>query len=388
MTNRIAEIFRNIFGDEPLVARAPGRINILGEHTDYNEGFVLPAAIDKHVYVAVSGRSDSRVHLYSADFSEQLEYTLQDIQPVKSWATYILGVARGMMSRGYRLEGFNIVVAGEIPQGAGLSSSAALECAVVVALDRLFALNMGRMEMVMIAREAEEMFAGVRCGVMDQFASMFGKKDHVIKLDCRSLVYEYLPLQMCEHTIVLFNTNVKHSLASSAYNQRRQQCEQGVTWVQEEVSDIRSLRDVTLTMLEAYVAPRDTTIYRRCRYVIEEIERLSYACRDLLEGNIGALGKKMFATHEGLSEGYEVSCKELDFLVGAAKRYPVISGARMMGGGFGGCTINLVTGDFMDEISLSMTRQYSNAGLGELSTYIVKTADGAEIVRDKTETYV
>ena len=286
IVNNLKKIFKEKYSDEPLIVRSPGRVNIIGEHTDYNEGFVLPAAIDKAIYVAVSKRSDERIHLYSIDYHQSFEVELQDIQPTKNWATYILGVVHQLVERGHEVVGFNLAIDGDVPIGAGLSSSAAVECAVVYALNELFALGISRMEMVLIAQKAEHTFAGVMCGIMDQFASMFGKKDHVIKLDCRSLAYEYRPLKLDGYKLVLFNTNVKHSLSSSAYNERRQQCEQGVAWVREQHPHVNSLRDVTMEMLRENVLPKDKLVYTRCKFVVEEIQRLLTACDDLESGNI------------------------------------------------------------------------------------------------------
>lgn len=276
--------------------------------------------------------------------------------------------------------GFNLVLDGEVPIGAGLSSSAAVECAVVFALNELFALGLAQMEMVRIAQKAEHTYSGVLCGIMDMFASMFGKKDQVIKLDCRSLAYEYKPLKIDGYSLVLFNTNVKHSLASSAYNTRRQQCEQGVAWVQQHYSEVKSLRDVNLTMLNEYVLAKDQEVYQKCRFIIEEIERLQLACDDLEHGRMDALGQKMFQTHEGLSKAYEVSCKELDFLVDAVKGNPAVLGSRMMGGGFGGCTINIVKNEAIASLSEQLASSYKAAMNLELTPIIVNTSDGTERV--------
>ena len=378
---KVTDTFQTTFGSkEALIVRSPGRVNIIGEHTDYNEGFVLPAAIDKAIYVAIGKRTDDAVHLYSVDFKEKYSVEISAIKPTENWATYILGVVDELIKRGYNVGGFNLVLDGDIPIGAGLSSSAAVECAVVFALNELFGFGINKMEMVTIAQKAEHHFSGVMCGIMDMFASMFGKKDHVIKLDCRSLEYEYKPFVLDGYKIVLFNTNVKHSLASSAYNERRQQCEQGVAWVKEHHPQVSSLRDASMSMLQQHVQPKDEIVFSRCKYVVEEIERLLNGCNDLENGDIHSLGKKMFATHEGLSKLYEVSCKELDFLADAVKNNPAVLGARMMGGGFGGCTINLVKEDAITELVETISTSYKASMQLDLSTYISKIENGTEVI--------
>ena len=371
--------YKELFGDEPLLVRSPGRVNIIGEHTDYNEGFVLPAAIDKAIYVAVGKRTDEEIHLYAVDFTESYSVSITDLQPTKTWVTYILGVADQLIKRGHNIGGFNLVIDGDVPLGAGLSSSAAVECATVFALNELFALGIDRMEMVKIAQTAEQVYAGVMCGIMDQFASMFGKKDQLIKLDCRSLEYEYKPLVLEGYKLVLFNTNVKHSLASTEYNTRRQQCEQGVAWIMQHQPEVHSLRDASLQMLTDYVLPQDGLIYKRCKYVVEEIQRLQNACAFLEKGDIVSVGKKMFETHDGLSKDYEVSCPELDYLVDAVKNNPAVLGARMMGGGFGGCTINIIREDAVDEISGQLGPAYQAAMQLQLSAHIVSIGEGTSV---------
>ena len=293
MEKIVTDIFLEKFGDTPLIVRSPGRINIIGEHTDYNEGFVLPAAINKFIYVGVSKRDDDSIMLYAHTFRQSHQSKLSSVAPNDmGWPNYILGVVNQLQQNGYKVGGFNLVIDGNIPNGAGLSSSAALECATIFALNELFTLHLSRISMIKMAQHAEHEFAGMKCGIMDQFASMFGKKDHAIRLDCRTLEFEYVPLNLQSYRIVLFNTNVRHSLVSTEYNTRRAQCEQGVTWIKKYEHQVNSLRDVTIEMLDKYVLGKDRLIYKRCRYVVEENIRLLYGCEDLKTGNLKALGGK------------------------------------------------------------------------------------------------
>jgi len=365
---------------ETIVVRSPGRINLIGEHTDYNEGFVLPAAIDKAVYVAVEKNSGDSISLFSVDFNEKIETSIAAIKPEPGkWQTYILGVVDQLVKKGKAVQGFKLVIYGDVPLGAGLSSSAAVECAAAFALNELFDLQIPKIGLVKIAQLAEHAFAGVKCGIMDQFASMFGKKDQVIKLDCRSLDYEYFPVQMEGYKIVLLDSMVKHSLASTEYNVRRGQCEEGVALIRNKFPEVKSLRDVSVAMIDDCLS--DTGIIdRRCRYVVEENTRLQEGCKDLLKGDLAAFGQKMFATHKGLSEQYEVSCKELDLLVESVSQLPEVIGARMMGGGFGGCTINLVKATAIDTVIQTVTERYISVFRNEPKAYIVQIEDGTSVI--------
>jgi galactokinase len=370
-----------LFSGDPVVVRSPGRVNIIGEHTDYNDGFVLPAAIDKASYVAAGLRDDDTIQLFAEEFGEPYNLTLSSLAPSdKGWPNYILGVVDQLIKSGHAIKGFNLVLSGNVPIGAGLSSSASIECATAFALNELFQLSIPKLEIVKMAQRAEHLYAGVRVGIMDMFASVFGKKDHVIKLDCRSLDYEYVPLKMDGFKIVLFNTNIEHSLASSEYNTRRQQCEAGVALIKKHHPGVVSLRDATMNMLHQYVEPADALIYKRCKYVVEEKERLLAGCEDLKRGDIKALGQKMYQTHDGLSKEYEVSCKELDFLVDRVRTNEAVLGARMMGGGFGGCTINLVKDDAIEKLVQETTAAYAQHMNRELLTYIAQIEDGTSVV--------
>lgn len=373
----VAEIYHNLFNDAPLIVHSPGRINLLGEHTDYNEGFVLPAAIDKYVKVAIGKRLDNNVVLYAVSFNERYEAKLEDIKPEKgSWTNYVIGVADQLIKRSHSIGGFNLVIDGDVPSGAGMSSSAAVECAVCFAINELFGLRLSKMDIVLISQAAEHTYAGVKCGIMDQFASVYGKKGNAIKLDCKTLNYDYIPLDLEGYKIVLFNTNVKHNLASSGYNTRRAQCEEGVGLIKKYHPEVESLRDVTKEMLQHI---SDPLVRLRCQYVIEENRRLLAGCEDLQKGDLKAFGKKMFRTHEGLKNEYEVSCAELDWLVDAVKDKEGVAGARMMGGGFGGCTINIIREDMIGKIEQELAEAYPKAMGKKLSAYIAMPAGGATV---------
>lgn len=365
-----------------VIVRSPGRVNIIGEHADYNNGFVLPAAIDKAAYLAVSLRDDNEIHLTAIDLNETFSTTVEELKPIGniSWPNYILGAAAQFLKRNISLPGFNAVLTSDIPIGAGLSSSAAVECATVFALNHLLQTNIERVEMVTMAQKAEHEYAGVKCGIMDQFASMMGKANQVIKLDCRSLEFEYVPFKLDGIKIVLLNTNVKHSLASSEYNTRRLECMQAVEMIQAYHPEVFSLRDATVEMLNQYVLPFNNVVYQRSRFVVDEMERLNQACQFLQEDNIIALGDCMFKTHDGLSSQYEVSCKELDYLVDFVRSRKEVIGARMMGGGFGGCTINLVQYDKIDTLINSIKPAYEEAMGLPLNYYIATIQNGTEVI--------
>ena len=382
MIKELKKVFQQNFQTEPIIVRSPGRINIIGEHTDYNEGFVLPAAIDKAAYIAVSLRDDDEIHLVAMDLNENFSVNLKDLKPVGdvSWPNYILGSAAQFLKRGVQLPGFNAVLTSDVPMGAGLSSSAAVECATVFALNELLQTDLDRLTMVRMAQKAEHEYAGVMCGIMDQFASMMGKKDYVIKLDCRSLEYEYVPFKLEGLKVLLLNTSVKHSLASSEYNTRRKECETAVEWVKQNVEGINSLRNVSEEMLNKYVLPNDELIDKRSRYVVQEINRLLEGCNDLQSGDLAALGKKMFTTHDGLSKMYEVSCKELDWLVNKVKNNTNVIGSRMLGGGFGGCTINLVKETAIDELVADLKLAYEKEMELPLVYYVASIENGTELI--------
>jgi galactokinase len=383
MKTQLAQYFFEQYHHQPtVIVRSPGRVNIIGEHADYNNGFVLPAAIDKAAYLAVSLRDDQEIHLTALDLNEKFSTTVDELKPIGdvSWPNYILGSAAQYLKHGIQLPGFNAVLTSNVPIGAGLSSSAAVECATVFALNHLLKTNIERVAMVAMAQKAEHEYAGVMCGIMDQFASMMGKANQVIKLDCRSLEYEYVPFKLDGIKILLLNTNVKHSLASSEYNTRRLECMQAVEMIQAYHPEVQSLRDATVEMLDQYVLPFNDLVYQRSRFVVDEMERLNQACQFLQDDNIPALGNCMFKTHDGLSRQYEVSCKELDYLVDFVRSRKEVIGARMMGGGFGGCTINLVQEDKIESLINSIKPAYEEAMGLPLDYYIATIQNGTEII--------
>lgn len=373
----IASKFQELFDKAPLIVRSPGRVNLIGEHTDYNQGLVLPAAINKNIFVAAGIRADREIHLHSLDLGESYTGNLDNMTASgKLWPDYLLGVADQLVKHGHILQGFNIVFAGDIPQGAGLSSSAALECATAFALNKLYALGLDKMALAKTAQHAENEFVGVKCGLMDQFASTFGQNKSVIKLDCRSFEYEYIPFLATDIKVVLLDTRVTHSLATSAYNERRAQCEKGVELIREHAGEVHSLRDATPAMLDEFVRPYDELIFRRCSYVVSEIRRVEDAAADLRNNDFEAFGKRMYASHDGLQHLYEVSCAELDVLVDLVRDDTLVLGARMMGGGFGGCTINLVQSGHVDTLIERVSKNYFEQTGLELKAYVSEIAAG------------
>ena len=377
--------FQQIFKKEPMIIRAPGRINLIGEHTDYNDGFVMPAAVDKEMFFGISPSSDRRSVIFSIKYNEQFEVDLDDPKPVEkpAWANYLLGVLFQFGENGYPVKPFYCVFGGNIPLGAGMSSSAALECGFAFALSEMNMHNVPKLQMVKMAQWSEHHFVGVKCGIMDQFASVMGKTGNVIVLDCRSVTHRYAPLDLKEYGIILLDTRVKHSLVDSAYNQRRMECESGVKQLQTQYPEVKSLRDVTVEMLEEHQGRFEAGVYHRCLYVVQEILRVQAASADLDGGDLKSFGEKMFETHEGLSLLYEVSCKELDFLVERARKFKGVLGARMMGGGFGGCTINLVSNSLAESFITQMTTEYKLAFNIDMAAYRVKVVDGTGLVPDE-----
>ncbi|MBC3786691.1 galactokinase [Spirosoma utsteinense] len=380
LLTQLTASYEDAFQTTPLLICSPGRVNLIGEHTDYNEGFVLPAAIDKAIYLAVGVRTDDAIHLIAHDLNETHTSSLGNLVPTHTWADYILGVVAQFRLAGHQLGGFNCVFGGTIPIGAGLSSSAALENGVGFALNELYQTGLDRLTLLKLSQKAENDFVGAKVGIMDMFASMMGRAGHVIKLDCRSLDYEYAPFSMDNIRIVLCDSQVKHSLVTSEYNTRRAECESGVRFLKIFYPEINSLRDVTMAMLDLHLRDTQPLIYRRCAYVVQENQRLLDGVAALEADDLATFGQLMYGSHEGLSQWYEVSCPELDTLVGIARRQPGVLGARMMGGGFGGCTINLVREDALDAFMAVITKQYKATTGKDTYIHVCKIEDGTHLI--------
>ena len=352
-------------------------MNLIGEHTDYNGGFVLPGAIDKGMLACIKVNGTDKVRAFAVDLNEYAEFGMQeDDAPEQSWARYIFGVIREIMKRGGQVKGFDTAFSGDVPLGAGLSSSAALESTYAFALNDMFKLGIDKFDLAKIGQATEHNYIGVKCGIMDQFASVFGKEGHLIRLDCRSLEYEYVPFNPKGYKVVLIDSVVKHELASSAYNKRRESCETVVKAIQKRHPEVELLRDADMAMLAEVKGEVTAEDYMRAEYVIEEIQRLLDACEALKKGDYKTVGEKMYGTHEGMSKLYEVSCEELDFLNDIAKKCGVI-GSRVMGGGFGGCTINLVPEDKYDTFVDTAVKEFTHKFGKEPKVYPVKIGDGS-----------
>lgn len=377
MQEQISIKFKELFQTEGSFFASPGRINLIGEHTDYNGGFVFPGAVDKGMIAEIKPNGTGTVRAYALDLSDYAEFGLtEEAAPKASWARYIFGVCREIIKRGGNIQGFDTVFAGDVPLGAGMSSSAALESTFAFALNELFALGIDKFELAKIGQSTEHNYCGVKCGIMDQFASVFGKAGSLIRLDCRSLEYKYYPFNPVGYKLVLVDSVVKHELASSAYNKRRQSCENVVAAIRRNHPQVEFLRDATMEMLSEVKADISAEDYMRAEYVIEEIQRVLDVCDALEHGDYETVGAKMYATHHGMSKLYEVSCEELDFLNDIAKECGV-TGSRVMGGGFGGCTINLVKEELYDHFIQTAVSAYKEKYGREPKIYDVVISDGA-----------
>ena len=376
MKDKLRTAFIERFSSSPIFYASAGRINLIGEHTDYNGGFVFPGAIDKYIMTAININGTDKVRLYSVDMNQYTEFGLrEEDKPAEQWACYVFGVCREVIKRGFEVKGFDAVFAGDVPLGAGLSSSAALESCFAYALNDLFNDNkISIFELALIGQSTEHNYCGVNCGIMDQFASVFGKKDCLMRLDCRSLEFKYFPFKPLGYKLVLVNSQVKHELVDSPYNKRRESCERVA-----KTLGVETLRDADMSMLEAAKAQISDEDYKRAVYVIGEKQRVLDVCEALEKGDYETVGQRMYETHHGLSKDYEVSCEELDFLNDVAKECGV-TGSRIMGGGFGGCTINLVKEDLYDTfVQTAKTKFNEKYGIEPIIIDVV-ISDGAHKV--------
>ncbi|SNZ01743.1 galactokinase [Flagellimonas pacifica] len=360
---------------------SPGRINLIGEHTDYNNGYVLPAAIDKCIFFKIEKNgSKFNCTITSDHYPDALSVDLRAIKKSEiTWENYILGVLDELLKGGKGIEGFDCMIKSELPIGSGLSSSAALECGLTSGLNELFQLGMTKEEIALLSQAAEHNFVGTKCGIMDQFASVFGKQDHVIRLDCKSRKYKYISAELDPYAIILLNSNVAHQLASSEYNTRRLECEKGVAIIRENFPNVESLRDVDLDMLEYCSWFLDDVVFNRCSFVLAENKRVLAAANALKKCDLVKLGSLLYQSHEGLRDLYDVSCAELDFLVEYSKRYKEVLGARLMGGGFGGCTLNLVHKDAVTNYLIDISQAYFDRFNIELTPIEIALENGTKI---------
>jgi galactokinase len=377
--NLLTARFREMFGTDMRIFRAPGRVNLIGEHTDYNDGFVMPAAIGFYTWIAAAKREDRILEAYSDHFDEKITFSLDALEgpPRKHWSDFIRGVAATFEGAGHKLSGANLVIHTEVPLGAGLSSSASLEVATALALTVPAGIAVPRLELAKLCQAAENRYVGARCGIMDQFIASFGVSGSALMLDCRSLEYQLIPVPR-DLRLVVCNSMVRHEHASGEYNRRRADCEAGVKLLAQHLPGIRALRDVGIADLEKYRDVLPETIYRRCRHVVSENQRVLDAAKALESGDRDGFGRLMYASHASLRDDYEVSCKELDLLVELASSSPGIYGARMTGGGFGGCTVNLVRAEHAAAFEAQMARTYRQATGIAPDIYVCGPAQGAE----------
>jgi galactokinase len=378
----IANVFKEHFSTQPNIYYSPGRINLIGEHIDYNDGYVMPAAINKAIYFGVAANGTGTVHFYAVDFKESFSVAISDIKKLDGWKNYVLSVINEFVLLDKTPGGFDCAFTGDIPQGSGMSSSAALEGGLAFAINEIFNFGLSRVELALLCQRAEHNFPGVNCGIMDMYASINGKKDQVILLDCKNITHEYFPLQLNGYKIVLLNTKVHHTLASGEYNVRRKRCEAGMAILQKELSvqSWREVKDVAaIEILKDKVA---ADVYNCCRFVVEEIGRTKKAAVLLQQNDIKAFGELMYDTHWGLSKLYDVSCPQSDFLVTLASNNDNIIGARQMGGGFGGCTINIVKEEavisFIDDISIAYQKEFNI----QPEAYVMEISDGVHALSE------
>ncbi len=380
MRERIEKSFEKYFkSDEGKLFAAPGRVNLIGEHTDYNGGFVMPGAIDKCIMAKLAPNGSDKVNIYSINNDEYVTFSIKSSEkPISksNWALYVYGVCCEMVKRGAKIGGFNAVYEGNVPFGAGLSSSAALESLFAYALNEIYSCNIDKKELARVGQDTENNYCGMKCGIMDQFASLFGKEGCLIKLDCSTMEYEYLPFNPVGYKVVLIDSKVKHELIGSPYNERRESCERVVAEIAKKHPGVTLLAEANFEMLEEVKGTISATDYKRATYVIGENARLEETCRSLKAGDYENVGRLLYATHKGLSEDYEVSTPEIDYLNAIAKRCGV-TGSRIMGGGFGGCTINIVKEELYENFIKEVMSEYEAKFSVAPVIYEVKISDGA-----------
>ncbi len=377
MKTKIQEKFRSLFGEDGQLYMSSGRINLIGEHTDYNGGYVFPGAINFGIMAEIKPNGTNKVKVFSIDFNEMAEFGLnEEDKPKQAWACYVFGVCRETIKRGGKVEGFNAVFAGDVPLGAGLSSSAALESVFAFAINDLFGNNIEKFELARIGQSTEHNYCGVKCGIMDQFASIFGKKGALMRLNCKTSEYKYFPFHPDGYKLVLIDSCVKHELASSAYNKRRESCERAAAAIRENHPDVEFLSDAKRLWLEEVRGKISQEDFLRAEYVIGEVQRVLDVCDALERDDYETVGELMYQTHFGLSRLYEVSCEELDFLNKLARKCDV-TGSRVMGGGFGGCTINLVKDELYDDFIKAVKEQFTAKFGHAPKIYDVVISDGA-----------
>jgi galactokinase len=375
----LAQKFAEAFGREPRIFRAPGRVNLIGDHTDYNDGFVMPAAIGFSAFVAAAPRSDGKLVIRSENFPGEFTFEANHLPTTRlgEWCDYVLGIAVTLHQLGHLVPGASLLVRGEVPMGAGLSSSAAVEVATALALVSTSGANLAFTEIARLCQKSENEFVGARVGIMDQYVSCFGKAGHALFLDCRSLEFKMVPIPR-NLRLVICNTMVKHDLASGGYNERRKECEQGTRMLAQWDPKVRALRDVSIELLERHAHELPEAIRKRCWHVVRENQRVLDAVRCLEAGDLGRLGELMRASHISLRDLYEVSCSDLDIMVQAAEGLPGYCGGRMTGGGFGGCTVNLVQDDETEDFAAQISQRYRRATGIDPQVYICGAEDGAQ----------
>lgn len=376
---KVRNKFKELYGTEGAVYASPGRVNLIGEHTDYNGGFVLPGAVDKGMVAEIIFNGTDKVRAYALDLEESAEFGLSENDaPAQHWAKYIFGVCRELTKRGATIKGFDTVFSGDVPLGAGMSSSAALESTYAFALDDMLGLGFDKMELAKVGQATEHNYVGVKCGIMDQFASIHGKAGHLMRLDCKTGEFQYVPFDPEAHgyKVVLIDSCVKHELVGSPYNKRRESCERAVKAIQKKHPEVEFLRDAQPEWLDEVIGDISQEDYIRAKYAIDEVQRLLDACVALEAGDYETVGRKMYGTHIGMSVLYEVSCEELDFLNEVAKESGV-TGSRVMGGGFGGCTINVVPAPKYDEFINTAKAKYKERFGIDCKVYPVVISDGA-----------